>query len=56
MPLTDKEQEIFNRMLDGSYLDEPDNKVFLRKLAKVLDELPGNVLLKMRVNNIVDKL
>ena len=56
MPLTDDEQEVFNRAMDGSYLDEPDDKVFMRKLAQVLNELTGNVILKMRLDNIVEKL
>lgn len=56
MPLTDKEQKVFNSMLDGSYLDEPDDKVFMRKLGQVLHELAGNVILKMRIDNIVEKL
>ncbi len=56
MPLTDEEQKVFNSMLDGAYIDEPDDKIFLRGLQKVLDELADNVILKMRIDNIVEKL
>jgi len=56
MSLTADEQAVFNRMLDGDYLDEPDDAVFLRKFADRIFELTDNVMLKMRIDNIVRDL
>lgn len=56
MPLTDDEHAVFNRMLDGAYLDEPDDRVFMRKFGDVIFELSDNVMLKMRIDNIARDL
>lgn len=56
MSLTDDEQQVFNRALDGDYIDEPDDKVFMRQLGKVLHELTGNVMLWNRIENVVEQL
>lgn len=56
MPLTKTEQSVFNRAIDGPYLDEPDDRKFLRRFQDILFELTDNVILKMRLDNIVEKL
>ncbi len=56
MPFTDEEQVVFNRAMDGPYIDEPDDKVFMRQFADRMVELTGNVFLQMRMDNIVEKL
>lgn len=56
MPFTDEEQQIFNRALDGDYIDEPDDKVFMRQFSETLFELTGNIMLWNRIENIVEKL
>lgn len=55
MPLTDPEQEVFNRMLEVS-TDEPHDRVFLHNLAKAILELTGNEALSGHIDRIAEKL
>lgn len=49
MPFTDEKK------LD-ELVNEPSDRVFLRKLGEKLYELTENAILKLRIDNIVEKL
>lgn len=49
MPLTETEQKKIN-------VNEPDDRIFLHQLAEFLFEMTGDAILKIRLDNIVEKL
>ncbi len=58
MPLTKKEQKVFEGMFDDliPYHDIPTDNDFLKNLGDLIFEMTGNVSLNMKIFNISERL